>query len=38
MGAYFVFIFEPLGEFDPSMAQTKTVAGAITEMPFSIVP
>ena len=36
-GAYFLFIFEPLGGFDPPMAQTKALAGAITERHCSIV-
>ena len=33
-GAFFFFIFEPLGRFGPPMAQTKALAGAITEMYF----
>ena len=36
-GAYFFFIFEPLRGFDPPMARTKAVAGAITEIHCSIV-
>ena len=36
-GAYFFFICEPLGGFDPPMAQTKAPARAITEMQCSIV-
>ena len=31
------FIFEPLSGFDPPMAQTNALAGAITEMHCSIV-
>ena len=33
---YFFFIFEPLGGFDPPMAQTKAVTSAITELHCSI--
>ena len=36
-GAYFVLIFELLGGFDPRMAQTKALAGAITKMRCSVV-
>ena len=36
-GAYFFFIFEPLGGFDPPMAETKALAGANTEMHCSIL-
>ena len=34
---YFFFIFEPLGGFDPAMAQTKSVTSAITELHCSII-
>ena len=37
-GAYFFFIYEPLGGFDPPMAQAKALGGgAITEMHYPIV-
>ena len=36
-GAYFVFIFEPLGGFVPPMAYTKALVGVITEIHCSIV-
>ena len=34
--AYFVFTFEPLGGFDPAVAQTKVLAGAIAKIPCSV--
>ena len=37
-GSLFNFIFEPLCGFDPPMASTKALSGAITEMDCSIVP
>ena len=37
-GPYFFFIYEPLGGFDPPMAQAKALGGgAITEMHYPIV-
>ena len=35
-GSLFLLYFEPLDRFDPSMAQMKALAGAITEMHCSI--
>ena len=33
--AFLLFMFELLGGFDPSMAQTKVLAGAVTESLFN---
>ena len=35
-GAYYFFIFEPLGGFDPPMAQIKGITSVITEMHCSV--